>query len=172
MIDQILKHQPDVIVTTGAVSMGKHDFVSSALKELGAETVFHKVAIRPGKPILFAKFESGPVVFGLPGNPVATVVGWRFFIEPYLRELMGLKAEAPLRAKLPEQPDSPEGLRCFYKARLGENSNEVEVLSGQMSFMVSPLLDANVWAVIPEQTIGKDLTIDVYPLQSHIGSYS
>jgi molybdopterin molybdotransferase len=172
MIKKILVHKPDVIITTGAVSMGKHDFVVQALSALGAETIFHKVAIRPGKPILFAQFKSGPVVFGLPGNPVATVVGWRFFIEPYLRELMGLKPEAPVRAKLPEQPDRPEGLRCFYKARLGENSTEVEVLSGQMSFMVSPLLDANAWAVIPEDDVGNDLTIDVYPLQSHQGSYS
>ncbi len=68
----------DIIITSGGVSAGKADFVPSVLIDMGAEILFHKVRIRPGKPILMAKFPDGKIVFGLPGNPVSVAVGFRF----------------------------------------------------------------------------------------------
>jgi len=158
----------DVVLTTGAVSMGKHDFVREALEGLGARVVFHKVAIRPGKPVLFAQIPGGPAVFGLPGNPVSTSVGLRFFVEPYLRELRGLPAEKPIRARMLRTTGKPEGLRCFFKAELkvSEEAAEVEILTGQASFMVSPLLRSNVWAILeePGRQVPEGAVVNVYPL--------
>ncbi|MFX5714266.1 molybdopterin-binding protein, partial [Acinetobacter baumannii] len=72
-LEPVLRDGVDVMLTTGAVSMGVSDFVPSALKELGAEQVLHPVMIRPGKPVFVAAFPKGPLFVGLPGNPVSTV---------------------------------------------------------------------------------------------------
>lgn len=160
----------DVIVTTGAVSMGKCDFIKEALEHAGALIRYHKVAIRPGKPGLFAELPSPgrPVVFGVPGNPISTVVGLRFFISPYLRMLAGQPAELPLRARLAAPAPKPEGLRCFFKARLecGPEASKVTALHGQPSFMVSSLLEANAWVVFPEagREAVEGTEVDVYPI--------
>jgi molybdopterin molybdotransferase len=151
--EKIIKTCPDVIITTGAVSVGKYDFVQSALTDMGAQTLFHKVAMRPGKPILFAHFENGPVVFGLPGNPVSTAVGARFFVEPYIHALLSEEAEPVLSGRLAHNVPKPEGLRCFFKAKLeiSPEGTELHVHRGQASFMIQPLLESDVWAVLPEE---------------------
>jgi molybdopterin molybdotransferase len=76
----------DVLVTTGGVSMGKYDCVGGALEALGVRCVFHKVALKPGKPIWFGLFGAKPV-FALPGNPVSCFVGFEFFVRPALAKL-------------------------------------------------------------------------------------
>src|SRR5439155_22983133 len=121
----------DLVLTTGAVSMGKHDFVTAAVAQLGARLLYHKVAIRPGKPGLTARFKGGPLFFGLPGNPISTVVGLRFFVLPYLRGLLGSPAEKTAVLRLAAAAPKPEGLRCFFKARREDSS--VRVLPGQGS---------------------------------------
>lgn len=165
VLEKILKDRFDVVLTTGAVSMGVADFIPSALKDLGAEFVFHKVAIRPGKPVLFARFVDGPLCFGLPGNPISTVVGLRFFVEPCLRALLGRSPEAPFRARLADDVAKPEGLRCFFKARRFDDGR-VDALPGQASFQIRPLLSADCWAVLPEdgERAAKGAELDAYPL--------
>lgn len=161
----------DIVLTTGAVSMGKYDFVAPAIQEMGAQIHFHKVAIQPGKPLLFASFEKGPVFFGLPGNPVSGMVGLRFFVENYFRALRGDEFEKPISVKLAKDTKKPEGLRQFAKAILSFENGEmaVEVLSGQMSYMLSPLFKANAWAVLPENPNQMKCgeMVDVYPLFSN-----
>lgn len=149
-MDFILAEGYDVILTTGAVSMGDKDFIPATLKDMGARTVFHKVAIKPGRPILFAEFPKSSFVFGLPGNPVSSVVGMRFFVTPVLRELLGQSEESPIRCRLNIGVDKPEGLRCFYKARRLELGS-VEILPAQASFQIHSLLSADSWAVLPEE---------------------
>ncbi len=153
LLERILVEKPDVIVTTGAVSVGKYDFVQSALTDMGAQTLFHKVAMRPGKPILFARFENGPVVFGLPGNPVSTAVGVRFFVEPYIYALFSPDVEPLMRGRLTHNVPKPEGLRCFFKARveIAPEGVRLDVHRGQASFMIQPLLQSDVWAVLSEE---------------------
>lgn len=152
LLARALSEAPDVVITTGAVSMGKHDFVGASVKRMGAATRFHKVAIRPGRPLLFAEFPGGPALFGTPGNPVSTAVALRFFVAPYLRRILGMPAERPFSAKLERTAKKPEGLRCFLEAvvRTLEGEALVEILPRQASFMVSPLLRANAWALLPE----------------------
>ncbi len=88
----------DAVITTGGVSMGKYDLVAEAFQELGVEEVFHKVAIKPGKPIWFGMRGTTPV-FALPGNPVSCLLDHEVFVRPALGKLGGLDPErwhAPL----------------------------------------------------------------------------
>lgn len=149
-MDRALSEGYDAILTTGAVSMGDADFIPAALKEMDARTVFHKVAIKPGRPILFAEFPKGPFVFGLPGNPISSVVGMKFFVEPFLRDLLGRPMDLPIRCRLSSAVSKPEKLRCFYKARRREVGS-VEILPAQASFQIHSLLAADCWAVLPEE---------------------
>ena len=152
-VKRALDARADIVISTGAVSMGRYDFVPYALRELGAEIVFHKVAIRPGKPVLFACLPSGALFFGLPGNPVSSAVGLRFFVQPALRAMQGLPAEIPLRLPLAQPVEKKAGLRFLQKARVelaGDGRPGVHLLPGQESFRIQPLLQANAWAVLPE----------------------
>jgi molybdenum cofactor synthesis domain-containing protein len=80
----------DVVITSGGVSMGVYDFTKAALKELGAEIYFERVALRPGKPIVFARLGNA-LVFGLPGNPVSVAVTFNLFARTALRAMQGAK---------------------------------------------------------------------------------
>lgn len=91
----------DTVVFTGGVSMGDHDYVPSVLQELGSETVFHKLAIRPGKPLLGCVGPDGQAVLGLPGNPASALT-------TMLRLGMGILAK---RAGLTENPVKPKRMR-------------------------------------------------------------
>ena len=86
----------DVVVLSGGVSMGEADFVPETLQGLGVEKIFHKVMLKPGKPVWFGKKTGGPVVFGLPGNPFSGQVTFKLFIEPFLRESYRLNPLRPL----------------------------------------------------------------------------
>jgi molybdopterin molybdotransferase len=84
----------DVLVTSGGVSMGQHDLVRAALRELGVEEVFWGVAIKPGKPLSFG-VRGAVLVFGLPGNPVSTLVGSLLFVRPALLAMQGAAQPGP-----------------------------------------------------------------------------
>jgi len=79
----------DLIVTSGGVSMGVYDVTKSALKELDAEIFFERVALRPGKPTVFARLPNGTLVFGLPGNPVSVAVTFNLFARTALLTMQG-----------------------------------------------------------------------------------
>ncbi|HXM33807.1 MAG TPA: gephyrin-like molybdotransferase Glp [Pyrinomonadaceae bacterium] len=79
----------DVLVTSGGVSMGVYDFTKRALKELQAEIFFERVALRPGKPTVFARLPNGTLVFGLPGNPVSVSVTFNLFVRTALLAMQG-----------------------------------------------------------------------------------
>lgn len=143
---EALEKKPDLIVSTGGVSIGKFDFVKSVLEECGAEIHFHKVAVRPGKPILFGGFASkGPAFFGLPGNPIAVAAATRFFVRPYLGALYGENREVPHLLPLSQEIRKPEGLSFFQRAI--RDAQGVRVLPGQASFMAASFLKAEGWVV-------------------------
>jgi molybdenum cofactor synthesis domain-containing protein len=79
----------DVIVTSGGVSVGVYDFTKPALRELGAEIFFERVALRPGKPTVFARLPTGTLFFGLPGNPISVSVTFNLFARTALLSLQG-----------------------------------------------------------------------------------
>ncbi|MDX6384204.1 MAG: molybdopterin molybdotransferase [Blastocatellia bacterium] len=80
----------DVLITSGGVSMGVYDFTKAALRELGAEIFFERVALRPGKPTVFGRIGK-TLVFGLPGNPVSVAVTFNLFARTALRSMQGAK---------------------------------------------------------------------------------
>lgn len=80
----------DVLITTGGVSVGKYDYVAEIFREIGVDMKFHKVAVKPGKPTVFGT-KNGKVVFGLPGNPVSTMISFRNFVAPCMASMMGVK---------------------------------------------------------------------------------
>jgi molybdopterin molybdotransferase len=82
----------DIVMTTGGVSMGRYDLVGAVLERLGVEPVFHKVAIKPGKPLWFGMRGRIPV-FALPGNPVSCLIGFEVFVRPALAKMEGAQGE-------------------------------------------------------------------------------
>ncbi|HEY9594506.1 MAG TPA: molybdopterin molybdotransferase MoeA, partial [Spirochaetia bacterium] len=93
----------DVLLVTGGVSVGDFDLVPRCLAEAGAEMLFHGIALKPGKPTLFAR-RGGHFVFGIPGNPVSAFVVFEVLVKPFLFHWMGLDAEEPVFAAVLEAP--------------------------------------------------------------------
>lgn len=94
----------DLVVTSGGVSMGVYDFTKVALNELGAELFFERVALRPGKPTVFARLPNGTLMFGLPGNPVSVSVTFNLFARTAILAMQGaneptLRTETAVLAK-------------------------------------------------------------------------
>jgi len=141
----------DALVLSGGVSMGKYDLVETVLKDLGAEFYFDAVAIRPGRPAVFGKC-GNTFVFGLPGNPVSTMVTFELFVVPTIDLLSGASArdlpfvEARLGAALNEKP----GLAHFLPARVEwrDTTPEVKALPWQGSGDIAALARANCFLVV------------------------
>lgn len=108
----------DVLVLTGGVSMGKLDFVPKVLDELGVQTVFHKVAQRPGKPMWFGVAGSGATVFALPGNPVSTFVCLSRYVLPALFTAMGQEPIPPEKMALGGDIVNSTSLTLFMPVRI------------------------------------------------------
>lgn len=143
-----------LVVTTGAVSMGRHDFIPEALAARGASVHFHKLALRPGKPLLCASLAGGEPFFGLPGNPVSAAVGLRFFVEPALRRMLGMVPERALQVPLAAPFAKRHRLRMYLKGRVTADACgrlAAHILQGQESFRIAPLLAANAWLEIPAE---------------------
>ncbi len=159
----------DIILTTGGVSAGRFDLVPDAIGTLGGETIFHKVAMRPGKPLLFARLNNDTLFFGLPGNPIAVAVGLRFFVVPALGHLQGLAAERFLPTTCAEPISKKPGMTFFAKARIELDDNgclHTHLLPGQESFRIKPLLQANCWAIVPAETsrVAAGERVEIVPL--------
>lgn len=165
-----LDQGPPIIISSGAVSMGDFDFIPQTIVKLGGKIIFHKSKIKPGKPILFAKFPNGSLYFGLPGNPISADIGLRFFVSTAIRAMLDLSAEKPLKAKLNAGFNKKAGFAAILKANASQNANAelvVDILPGQESFKIKPLLRAKGWAFIDqrsEQSMANEL-IDYYPNQ-------
>jgi len=144
--------QEDALVLSGGVSMGKYDLVESVLKAMGAEFFFDAVAIRPGRPAVFGMCQGKPV-FGLPGNPVSTMVTFELFVVPAIDLLSGAEARAlPLvEARLAEALRERPGLTHFLPAHLEwrERAPEVKALKWQGSGDIAALSRANCFLVVP-----------------------
>lgn len=159
----------DVIVSSGAVSSGSFDFVRDGLEQAGAEVLYHKIKLKPGKPNLLARMPGGGVYFGLPGNPVATAVGLRFFVAEYLKTMRRQNAYEPVYARVVNGFYKKSGLHMILKGRMeywDDGSITVDILDGQESFKTSPFLNMNCWVHMPEDadTIKSGDVIETFPL--------
>ena len=152
-IKKILTSKTDIIITSGAVSAGKFDFVPSVIKTFKLSNYFKSVAIRPGKPVLFAKFkDKQKAIFGLPGNPMSSAACFRFFVYPYISNLLELKEEKPIKAILKKDFLKKKNFTRFAKSKLsttGDGKIEVEILKGQESFRIKSFIKSNIWTLLP-----------------------
>ncbi|HST25298.1 MAG TPA: gephyrin-like molybdotransferase Glp [Gaiellaceae bacterium] len=148
-IERGLEH--DVLVTSGGVSVGPHDLVRGIEADLGVEEVFWGVSVKPGKPLAFG-VRGRTLVFGLPGNPVSSLVSSVLFVVPALRALQGENDPAPsyetaeLAAPIRRDPRRDE----LVRARL--TAAGLEPLSGQESHMIVRAAEANALVFVPTGT--------------------
>ena len=166
-ISKQLKSKTDILITSGAVSKGKFDFIPSVINQFKLKNHFKGVAIRPGKPIMFAKFNNNKCFFGLPGNPISSVACFRFFVIPLLFKSLGLKVEKPIFAKLKNKFSKKKKFTRFVKGKLTFDKNglvQFEVFEGQESYKIEPFVKSNAWGVFKDgvSVFNKGNLIDVY----------
>ncbi len=151
---KIFKSKTNIIITSGAVSKGRFDFIPKVINKLKLSHSFKNVSIRPGKPILFAKFKGkSKVIFGLPGNPISTAACFRFFVFPYIQNILGLNPERSIKAKLKNNFIKKKIFTRFVKSKLSTTKDgklEVEILDGQESFRIKSFVNSNTWVLLPD----------------------
>jgi molybdopterin molybdotransferase len=143
----------DVLIITGGVSMGEYDFVRDVFKDLELEILFNKVAIKPGKPTVFAR-RGDRLVFGLPGNPISALVTFECFVRPVLGRLCGMKKPDLPRMKgelLGDMKQSP-GRMAFLPgwAFWEEGGWKVEPLQWKSSADIIGFVNANATFIFPK----------------------
>ncbi|MEE9429250.1 MAG: gephyrin-like molybdotransferase Glp [Paracoccaceae bacterium] len=138
----------DLVVTIGGASVGDHDIVADVVKSIGIKPAFHKIAMRPGKPLMAGKFGNA-IHLGLPGNPVSSLVCGHIFMLPALRAMQGLLAEpAPRHGAVLTQDISSNGPREHYmRARV--TNGEITVFDKQDSALLGVMSQANALLVRP-----------------------
>lgn len=142
----------DVLVTSGGVSVGPHDLVRDVGRSLGVEEVFWRVAVKPGKPIAFG-VRGRTLVFGLPGNPVSSLVGFELFVRPAVLALQGLSDPGPqfhvglLSTGLRRNDGRDELVRA--RTSVGDEGVVLEPLLGQESHMIARAAAADALVFVP-----------------------
>ena len=144
--------EADALVTSGGVSVGPHDLVRSVGAELGIEEVLWGVAVKPGKPLWFG-VRGQTLVFGLPGNPVSSLVCFELFVRPAVLSLQG--ASEPLPRFQPGRLARglrPNALRTELvraRSRVADGEVELEVVTGQESHMIARAAGADALVLVP-----------------------
>ncbi len=151
-IKKMIKSKINLVITSGAVSAGKFDFVPKIIKKFKLSSYFKGVAIRPGKPILFARIKGKQkAIFGLPGNPISSAACFRFFVYPYLLALLGVTEEKPLKAILKKNFTKKINFTRFVKSNFHTTKDGkilVEILSGQESYRIKSFVKSNIWTLL------------------------
>ena len=143
----------DVLISSAGVSVGDYDFVKDVLGDLGVEIVFWKVAMKPGMPVAFGMVQ-GKLVFGLPGNPVSSMVSFEQFVRPSLLKMMGHRQlfrpviEAILKQDIEKQPGKRHFIRSFVTFEDGRYF--VTMTGPQGSDILTSMVRANGLVIIPE----------------------
>jgi molybdopterin molybdotransferase len=143
----------DVLISSAGVSVGDYDFVKEALSELGMEMVFWRVAMKPGKPVVFGVIRGKPI-FGLPGNPVSSMVTFEQFVRPALLKMMGHRQllRPVVEAILEETVRKRPGRRHFIRVFVSFDTDHYSVIptGAQGSNILKSMIKANGLAIIPE----------------------
>ncbi|KAL2837337.1 MoeA, N-terminal and linker domain-containing protein [Aspergillus pseudoustus] len=172
LLEALDEEKYDIILTSGAVSAGRCDMVPGVIDSIGGRKVFHKVAVKPGHPLLFSVLqEETAAFFGLPGNPVAAAACLRFFVLPYLRSLQSQPPEQPHPARL-QVPKSTRPVLSFRKdadifrpAILSPCGQFVQIIEDHSPGKTKPFMHANCWVHIPSgvDQICDGAAVEIYP---------
>jgi molybdopterin molybdotransferase len=142
----------DLVVTSGGVSVGRHDHVRSVLEQHGSLD-FWRIAVQPGKPLAVGELD-GTTIIGLPGNPVSALVTFELFARPVIRTMLGLSGDGRLRvrADVSERMPKDGGRRAFLRVVLSgtDDGYLARLAGGQQSSQLRPMADANALLVVPE----------------------
>lgn len=145
----------DLIISSGGVSVGDYDLVKDIMKEVGNRMQFWQVAMRPGKPLAFGAMNGVPL-FGLPGNPVSSMVSFEQFVRPSILKMMGHRNlfRRTIIATLKEAIKKKKGTRHFIRARITfEKDRYWAVTTGEQgSGILKSMVQANGLIVLPEET--------------------
>jgi len=143
----------DMLISSAGVSVGDYDFVKDALGDLGMEMAFWQVSMKPGKPLAFGTIQGKPV-FGLPGNPVSSMVSFEEFVRPSLLKMMGHRQvfRTVVEAILQEEIRKTAGRRHFIRAFVSfkQGSYFATTTGDQGSGILMSMLKANGLIMIPE----------------------
>ncbi|MBI5047524.1 MAG: molybdopterin molybdotransferase MoeA [Deltaproteobacteria bacterium] len=159
----------DCIVSSGGVSVGDFDFVKDVLKGMGSEMRFWKVAMKPGKPLAFGVIANKPA-FGLPGNPISSMVAFEQFVRPAILKMTGKKDifKRAFEALLTKPIKKKSGRMHFVRAAIEQKNGQFYAtpLEGQGSGMLRSMVKADCLIILPEniQDIEKDCKVKVQPL--------
>ena len=154
-IEQKLRQgiRADVLISSAGISVGDYDLVKDVLKDLGMEMVFWKVAMKPGKPLAFGTIGGKPA-FGLPGNPVSSMVSFEQFVRPSLLKMMGYQQlfRPTIEAILKEDIRKEPGRRHYMRAVVSFDRDRyfVTTTGAQGSGMLISMVKANGLVIIPE----------------------
>lgn len=156
--------ETDLVIINGAVSAGDADHVPAVLQELGVKTLFHKVSIRPGKPILIGKAISGAIVFALPGNPLSCLSTFIVFVEHYLYRCSGYEARPIQMLPVLKSRTKKHPLTEFFPVALG-HSGGLSPISFNGSGDITATIQAHGLAMQPAASLqlNKDELITFYP---------
>jgi molybdopterin molybdotransferase len=133
----------DIIIMCGGVSAGDADYTPDTLTKLGARKIFHKVAMRPGKPIWFGKFDQQAVIFALPGNPFSCMVTFKLFIDLFLSRSFGLKEPQPIQLPLNTSRSKKTPLDEFFPVTISGTPSCIELISFNSSGDIKAALTAH-----------------------------
>ena len=143
----------DVLISSAGVSVGDYDFVKDVMKNLGMEMVFWKVAMRPGQPLAFGTIGGKPA-FGLPGNPVSSMISFEQFVRPSLLKMMGHRQlfRPIIEAILKEEIKKTVGRRYFIRGSISFEKDQyfITTTGEQGSGILRSMVRANGLIVIPE----------------------
>jgi molybdopterin molybdotransferase len=135
------------------VSVGDYDFVKDVMEDVGITIEFWRVAERPGKPMTFGTREGVPV-FGLPGNPVSSMITFEEYVRPAILKMTGHRNifRRTVRATLTHDIEKKQGLRYFFRSRVQRQGDgfAVEITGAQGSGILNSMVLANGIMVIPE----------------------
>jgi molybdopterin molybdotransferase len=158
----------DLIISSGGVSVGDYDLVKDIMKEVGNRMQFWQVAMRPGKPLAFGALNDVPL-FGLPGNPVSSMVSFEQFVRPSILKMMGHRNlyRRTVKAELRDAISKKKGVRHFIRARISfEDGRYFAVTTGaQGSGILKSMVQANGLIVLPEEKtsvrVGETVTVQL-----------
>src|SRR5262249_5475018 len=148
----------DIVISAGGVSVGDFDFVKDVSEQIGIETIFWRIALKPGKPVYFGRRRATAgsaqkLIFGLPGNPVSALVTFHQLVKPALLKIMGLLNHEPvsLCARLTRTIRKKAGRMEFVRGILRTDSGQLQVepTTGQESHMMGGLAPANCLIIFP-----------------------
>ena len=168
-ISKNMKSKSDLVITSGAVSAGKFDFIPNVIKQFKLKSMFKGVNIRPGKPIMFAKFNNNMCFFGLPGNPISSAACFRFFVLPHMFKSLGVTLEKPIVAKLKYKFKKKKNFTRFIKGKLiftKKGEVEFEANKGQESYKIGSFTRSNAWGLFKDgvSNFKKGTRVECYSL--------